>query len=74
MQSARGDSLQEGAELGHFLKLIETLWKQGKISGFIYRHHAMSREQLCVPKETSFPLPSKYIDVVRKAKTDLDKI
>ena len=38
------------------------------------RHHVMPREQLCVPKESSFPTPSKYIDVVRHTKTNLDNL
>ena len=32
---------------------------------FIYRHHIEPRVQLFVPKEESFPIPLKYIDVTR---------
>ena len=39
---------------------------------FIYRHHVEPRVQLHVPKEESFPLPLKYIDVIRSTHTDLD--
>ena len=39
---------------------------------FIYRHHIEPRVQLYVPKEESFPIPLKYIDVIRSTHTDLD--
>ena len=39
---------------------------------FIYRHHFEPRVQLCVPREESFPVPLKYIDVTRSTHTDLD--
>ena len=39
---------------------------------FICRHHNESRVQLYVPKEESFPVPLKYIDVTRATCTDLD--
>ena len=39
---------------------------------FIYRHHIVPRVQLCVPREETFPVPLKYIDVVRSTNTDLD--
>ena len=32
---------------------------------FIYRHHTEPRVHLNVPKEESFPIPLKYIDVTR---------
>ena len=32
---------------------------------FIYRHHFVPRVKLYVPKEESFPVPLKYIDVTR---------
>ena len=37
-----------------------------------YRHHVEPRVQLHVPKEESFPIPQKYIDVTRTAHTNLD--
>ena len=39
---------------------------------FIYRHHAEPRAQLYVPKEETFPVPLKYIDVTRSTHTNLD--
>ena len=42
------------------------------ISGnFIYCHHVESRVKLYAPKEESFPIPLKYIDVTRSAETSL---
>ena len=39
---------------------------------FIYRHHVEPRAKLYVPREESFPIPLKYIDVTRTAYTSLD--
>ena len=39
---------------------------------FIYRHHVEPRVKLYSPREESFPIPLKYIDVSRTAHTDLD--
>ena len=39
---------------------------------FTYRHHIEPRFQLYVPEEESFPIPLKYIDVIRSTHTDLD--
>ena len=39
---------------------------------FIYRHHNEPRVQLYVPKEKTFPIPLKYIDVTRSSDTNLD--
>ena len=39
---------------------------------FIYRHHKEPRVQLNVPKEETFPVPLKYMDVTRSTYTDLD--
>ena len=42
------------------------------ISGnFIYRHHVEPRVKLYVPREESFPIPLKYIDVTRATSTSL---
>ena len=38
----------------------------------MYRHHVEPRGQLYVPKEESFPIPLKYIDVSRTTHTNLD--
>ena len=39
---------------------------------FIYRDHNEPRVQLYVPKEETFPIPLKYIDVTRSTHTNLD--
>ena len=39
---------------------------------FIYRHHVEPRVKLYMPKEESFPIPMKYIDVSRITHTNLD--
>ena len=39
---------------------------------FIYRHHVEPRVKLCSPREESFPIPLKYIDVTRTTHTNLD--
>ena len=39
---------------------------------FIYRHHVEPRVKLYMPKEESFPIPLKYIDVTRTTHTSLD--
>ena len=53
------------------LKPVPTLGRS--IQGdFIYRHHNEPRVQLYVPKELTFPIPLKYIDVTRSIYTDLD--
>ena len=39
---------------------------------FIYRHHVEPRVNLYSPREESFPVPLKYIDVSRTTRTNLD--
>ena len=39
---------------------------------FIYRHHVVPRVKLYVPREETFPIPMKYIDVTRITYTSLD--
>ena len=39
----------------------------------ICRHHVEPRVQLYVPREESFPVPLKYIDVIRSTHSDLDE-
>ena len=39
---------------------------------FICRHHNEPRVQLHVPKDETFPVPLKYIDVIRSTQTDQD--
>ena len=43
------------------------------ISGnYIYPHDVESRVRLCVPREESFPILPKYIDVIRSTHAVLD--
>ena len=52
------------------LKPGKTIWS---IEGdFIYRHHTEPRVQLYVPKEETYPIPLKHIDVTRATNTNLD--
>ena len=45
----------------------------GSMSGsFIYHHHVEPRVKLYSPRETSFPIPLKYIDVSRTTRTNSD--
>ena len=39
---------------------------------FIYRHHVEPRVKLYSPREESFPIPLKYIDVSRTTHTNVD--
>ena len=39
---------------------------------FIYRHHVEPRVKLDSPREESFPIPLKYIDVTGTTHTNLD--
>ena len=39
---------------------------------FVYRHHVVPRVKLYMPKEETFPIPTKYIDVTRTTHTSLD--
>ena len=42
------------------------------LGNFIYRHHVEPRVKLYSPKEESFLIPLKYIDVSRTTHTNLD--
>ena len=54
----------------HASEAIHDFWS---ISGnFIYRHHVEPRVKLYSPREESFPIPLKYIDVSRTTHTNLD--
>ena len=39
---------------------------------FIYRHHVEPRVKLYSPREESFPIPLKYMDISRTTHTNLD--
>ena len=41
---------------------------------FIYRYHVEPRVKLYVPREESFPIPLKYIDVARTTHTSQDML
>ena len=49
---------------------INEFWSMS--GNFIFRHHVETRVKLYSPKEESFPIPLKYIDVSRTAHTNLD--
>ena len=49
---------------------INDFWSMS--GSFIYRHHVEPRVKLYSPREESFPIPLKYIDVSRTAHTNLD--
>ena len=62
--SRQGDSTRDDAEAKHDFWSIT--------GGFIYRHHVEPRVKLYMPRDESFPLPLKYIDVARTTHTLLD--
>ena len=49
---------------------INDFWSMS--GSFIYRHHVEPRVKLYLPREESFPIPLKYIDVSRTTHTNLD--
>ena len=49
---------------------INDFWSMS--GNFMYRHHVEPRVKLYSPREESFPLPLKYIDVSRTTHTNLD--
>ena len=49
---------------------INDFWSM--LGNFIYRHHVEPRVKLYSPREESFPIPLKYIDVSRTTRTNLD--
>ena len=49
---------------------INDFWSMS--GNFIYRHHVEPRVKLYLPREESFPIPLKYIDVSRTTHTNLD--
>ena len=58
------DSFPDAAEA------INDFWSMS--GSFIYRHHVEPRVKLYSPREESFPIPLKYIDVSRTTHTNLD--
>ena len=49
---------------------INDFWSMS--GSFKYRHHVEPRVALYSPREESFPIPLKYIDVIRTTHTNLD--
>ena len=49
---------------------INDFWSMS--GSFIYRHHVEPRVKLYSPREESFLIPLKYIDVTRTTHTNLD--
>ena len=49
---------------------INDFWSMS--GSFIYRHHVELRVKLYSPREESFPIPLKYIDVTETTHTNLD--
>ena len=58
------DSLSDAGEA------MNDFWSMS--GNFIYRHHVEIRVKLYSPREESFPIPLKYIDVSRTTHTKLD--
>ena len=58
------DSLPDAGEA------MNDFWSMS--GNFIYRHHVEPRLKLYSPREESFPIPLKYIDVSRSTRTNLD--
>ena len=58
------DSLPDAGEA------IKDFWSMS--GSFIYRHHVEPRVKLYSPREESFPIPLKYIDVSITTHTNLD--
>ena len=49
---------------------LKDFWSMS--GNFTYRHHVEPRVKLYSPREESFPIPLKYIDVSRTTHTNLD--
>ena len=69
LRCVRDDSLQEEDGVADFSEADPDAMEaredfQSVSWEFVYRHHVVPREQLYVPKESSFAIPSKYSDVV----------
>ena len=65
--------LSEGCFPPFFQDVGEAINDFWSMSGsFIYRHHVEPRVKIYSPREESFPIPLKYIDVTRTTHTNLD--
>ena len=56
--------------LPHAVEAINDFWSMS--GNFTNRHHVEPRVKLYSPREESFPVPLKYIDVSRTTRTNLD--
>ena len=56
----------------HFRLPVKLCTTFGPCQNFIYRHHVEPRVKLYSPREESFPIPLKYIDVSRTTHTNLE--
>ena len=64
VSSTPQDSLPDAGEA------FNDFWSM--LGNFIFRHHVEPRVKLYSPREEPFPIPLKYIDVSRTARTNLD--
>ena len=78
MQCARGDSSQKEGGFANVseadrdaTEAREDFWHMS--AAFIYCHHVKPREQLYVPTESSFPIPSSTF-APRERKTNLENL
>ena len=67
---SEGSFPQPQDSLPHAGEAINDFWSMW--GSFICRHHVEPRVKLCSPREESFPIPLKYIDVTRTTHTNLD--
>ena len=80
LQCARVGSLQEEGGLQSFVKLVAELGQQGESSGVCLGNLVIATtscpEHNCMYQQShhSFPIPLKYVDVVRKTRTNLDTL
>ena len=67
---SEGSLLPPHDSFPHAGEAINDFWSMS--GNFIYRHHIEPRVKLYSPREESFPIPLKYIDVSRTTHTNLD--
>ena len=67
---SEGSLLQPQDSLPDAGEAMNDFWSMS--GSFIYRHHVEPRVKLYSPREESFPIPLKYIDVTRTTHTNLD--
>ena len=67
---SEGSLPQPHESLPNACEAINDFWSMS--GNFIYRHHVEPRVKLYSPREESFPIPQKFIDVSRTTHTNLD--